>query len=114
LKSIILIIKDYPFRLIRVQVMNSYFLSFFYNDSLDWKLEKSSRFIWVCDLVTDTNNRSEGYGEKPLSNIHKWTNENKYGRVALSSGLQGTDALRFYANKMGYDKVSYILKTTLK
>lgn len=72
------------------------------------------RFIWVCDLVTDVNKRSEGFGEKLLSYIHKWANENKYESVALSSGLQRTDAHRFYENKMGYNKVSYVYKTSLK
>ncbi|MFB5282147.1 GNAT family N-acetyltransferase [Peribacillus sp. Hz7] len=72
------------------------------------------RFIWVCDLVTDANKRSKGYGEKLLSYIHKWTNANKYESVALSSGLQRIDAHRFYENKMDYNKVSYIFKADLK
>ncbi|HZG70382.1 MAG TPA: GNAT family N-acetyltransferase [Chondromyces sp.] len=71
------------------------------------------RFIWICDLVTDANKRSEGYGEKLLSYIHKWANENKYESIALSSGLQRTDAHRFYENKMNYNKVSYVFKATL-
>ena len=72
------------------------------------------RFIWVCDLVTDVNKRSGGYGEKLLSYIHKWAHENKYESIALSSGLQRTDAHRFYENKMDYNKVSYVFKTSLK
>jgi GNAT superfamily N-acetyltransferase len=72
------------------------------------------RFIWVCDLVTDVNKRSKRYGEKLLTYIHKWANENKYESVALSSGLKRTDAHRFYENKMDYNKVSYVFKSTLK
>ncbi|MBL3645966.1 GNAT family N-acetyltransferase [Bacillus sp. RHFB] len=72
------------------------------------------RFVWVCDLVTDTNIRSKGYGEKLLTYVHEWAKENKYESVALSSGLQRTDAHRFYENKMNYDKVSYVFKTPLK
>ena len=72
------------------------------------------RFIWVCDLVTDADKRSEGYCEKLLSYTHKWANEHKYESVALSSGLQRTDAHRFYENKMGYNKVSYVFKASLK
>ena len=30
------------------------------------------RFVWVCDLVTDTNKRSKGYGEKLLTYVHEW------------------------------------------
>lgn len=71
------------------------------------------RFIWVCDLVTDTNIRSKGYGEKLLTYVHEWAKENKYESVALSSGLQRTDAHRFYEDKMNYDKVSYVFKSSL-
>lgn len=68
------------------------------------------RFVWVGDLVTDTNKRSKGYGEKLLRYVHEWAKENSYESVALSSGLQRTDAHRFYENKMDYDKVSYVFK----
>ena len=74
----------------------------------------SGRFIWVCDLVTDTTVRSKGYGEKLLTYLQEWAKENNYESVALSSGLQRTDAHRFYENKMNYDKASYVFKTTLK
>ncbi|MCZ2260911.1 GNAT family N-acetyltransferase [Sporosarcina sp. G11-34] len=72
------------------------------------------RFVWVCDLVTDKNNRSNGYGEKLLAYVHEWAKENAYESVALSSGLQRTDAHRFYEGKMDYDKVSYVFKKPLK
>lgn len=72
------------------------------------------KFVWVCDLVTDSNKRSNGYGEKLLAFVHQWAKENHYQSVALSSGLQRTDAHRFYENKMKYDKVSYVFKIDLK
>lgn len=72
------------------------------------------RFVWVCDLVTDTNVRSNGYGEKLLTYVHEWAKENNYESVALSSGLQRTDAHRFYEDRMGYDKVSYVFKKAFK
>lgn len=68
------------------------------------------RCVWVCDLVTDNNKRSNGYGDILLSYVHEWAKENGYQSVALSSGLQRTEAHRFYAEKMGYDKVSYVFK----
>ena len=71
------------------------------------------RFVWVCDLVTDANIRSKGYGEKLLTSVHEWAKENNYESVALSSGLQRTDAHRFYEDKMNYAKASYVFKTTL-
>lgn len=74
----------------------------------------SGRFIWICDLVTDTTIRSKGYGEKLLTYVHEWAKENNYESVSLSSGLQRTDAHRFYEDKMKYTKTSYVFKTTLK
>ena len=72
------------------------------------------RFVWVCDLVTDAQIRSKGYGEKLLTYVHEWAKENNYESVALSSGLQRTDAHHFYEDKMDYDKVSYVFKKSLK
>jgi len=68
----------------------------------------NGHFIWVCDLVTAPSERSKGYGEKLLSYVHQWAEENGYGIVSLSSGLQRVDAHRFYEEKMQYDKVSYV------
>ncbi|MBU9713964.1 GNAT family N-acetyltransferase [Evansella tamaricis] len=71
------------------------------------------RFVWVCDLVTDSGQRQMGNGEKLLSFVHEWARENKFESVALSSGLTRTAAHRFYETKMGYDKVSYVFKSTI-
>ena len=68
----------------------------------------NGRFIWVCDLVTDSAVRSKGYGEMLLNYVHNWAMENGYNIVSLSSGLQRKDAHRFYEEKMKYDKVSYV------
>lgn len=70
------------------------------------------KYIWVCDLVTDGLKRSNGYGDKLLSYVHGWATENNYETVALSSGLQRTEAHRFYEEKMGYNKVSYVFKAS--
>lgn len=71
------------------------------------------RFIWVCDLVTDQNKRSKGFGESLLTYVHKWAKENGYAHVALSSGLQRFEVHSFYEEKMGYDKASYVFKKSL-
>ncbi|WP_044339267.1 GNAT family N-acetyltransferase [Rossellomorea aquimaris] len=72
------------------------------------------RFVWVCDLVTNQNYRSKGYGEKLLSWVNDWGKENDFESVALSSGLNRTDAHRFYVDKMDYEKVSYVFKKSFK
>lgn len=69
------------------------------------------RFVWVCDLVTDNIYRSKGYGEYLLNYVHTWATNNEYESVALSSGIQRHQAHRFYEEKMGYEKVSYVFKS---
>lgn len=71
------------------------------------------RFVWICDLVTDANKRSKGYGEKLITCVHEWAKINNFDSVALSSGLQRFDAHRFYENKMDYEKVSFVFKKSL-
>ena len=66
------------------------------------------KFVYVCDLVTDSAVRSKGYGEILLTYVHEWAKENGFNIVSLSSGLQRVDAHRFYEEKMEYEKVSYV------
>jgi len=69
--------------------------------------------VYIYDLVTDSSHRSYGYGEKLLSYIHHWSLENGAVYVALESGLQRTDAHRFYEEKLDYDKWCYSFRRTL-
>ncbi|WJY28335.1 MULTISPECIES: GNAT family N-acetyltransferase [Sporosarcina] len=68
------------------------------------------RSLWVCDLVTDSAARSKGYGDQLLTHVEKWGKEHHYESIALSSGIQRTDAHRFYEEKMHYHKVSMVFK----
>jgi GNAT superfamily N-acetyltransferase len=68
----------------------------------------NGRSVWVCELVTDSNERSKGYGEELLRFVEEWSKENGYELVSLSSGVQRLDAHRFYEEKMSYDKVSFV------
>lgn len=72
------------------------------------------RHVWVYELVTDANHRSEGHGLKLLSFIGDWAEENGCELVALSSGLQREDAHRFYEERAGMERVSYVYKQSLK
>lgn len=71
------------------------------------------RYIWVHDLVTDTQERSKGFGDKLLSFIQQWAKAEGFDVVALSSGLQRQDAHRFYEEKMDFDKTSFVFKKNL-
>lgn len=71
------------------------------------------KHVWVNDLVTNVNHRSMGYGKTLLIFIGNWAKENGCGIVALSSGLQRSEAHKFYESKMQFDKTSYVFKKQL-
>ena len=72
------------------------------------------RSLWVCDLVTDKNARSKGYGDRLLSHVERWGKEHHYESIALSSGIKRTSAHNFYEQKMDYSKVSVVFKKNFK
>ncbi|MBD1382293.1 GNAT family N-acetyltransferase [Metabacillus arenae] len=69
--------------------------------------------LYVYDLITDEDARSKGYGERLLSFVHELGRDLGCQRVVLSSGKQRIDAHRFYEEKMGYDRVSYVFTKNL-
>jgi GNAT superfamily N-acetyltransferase len=71
------------------------------------------RYVWVYDLVTASNTRSKGYGRRLLEFIEEFARRENCKVVALSSGLERTDAHRFYQKHMNYEKPSYVFKKTL-
>ena len=81
---------------------------------LSWRINfYNKRHIFIYDLVTDVSYRSFGYGEKLLKYIHGWAVENGAEYVALESGIQRSDAHRFYEDKFEYNKWCYSFRKTL-
>ncbi|MCM3527837.1 GNAT family N-acetyltransferase [Cytobacillus oceanisediminis] len=79
-----------------------------------WRINfYNKRHIFIYDLVTDSKQRSFGYGEKLLLYIHSWAKEQGAEYVALESGLQRISAHRFYEDKLDYDKWCYSFRKTL-
>ncbi len=68
------------------------------------------KHLWVYDLVTDKEFRSAGYGKTLLDHLETVARVNHCETIALSSGLQREAAHRFYEEKAGYDRVSYVFK----
>jgi GNAT superfamily N-acetyltransferase len=71
------------------------------------------KHVFVYELVTQSSQRSKGYGEKLLSYIHQYAIQNGCGIVNLESALFRSDAHRFYETKMGYEKFCYSFKKVL-
>ncbi len=71
-------------------------------------------YLWVYDLITTANARSKGYGQALLGHMEELARAAGCDTIALSSGVQRTDAHRFYEQRMGFDRVSYAFKKALK
>ena len=71
------------------------------------------RFLYVYDLITSEAKRSKGHGKLLLDHLEALARADGCQTIALSSGVQRADAHRFYEDKMGYDRVSYVFKKTL-
>jgi GNAT superfamily N-acetyltransferase len=72
------------------------------------------RHAWVYELVVDGDHRSRGYGAELLAFVEQWAEERGCELVALSSGLQRTDAHRFYEERMEMERASYVFKKTFE
>lgn len=72
------------------------------------------RHLWVFDLVTSQNVRSQGYGRLLLTHLEALGKEAGCDTIALSSGFQRVDAHRFYETHMGYQRQAYTFVKNLK
>ena len=56
----------------------------------------AGRVLYVDDLVTDADRRSQGYGRQLLDWVHAYARDAKCEHVDLDSGVWRADAHRFY------------------
>ncbi|MFG6495912.1 GNAT family N-acetyltransferase [Fictibacillus sp. UD] len=68
------------------------------------------KHVYLYDLITDSEERSKGYGEELLAFLESYALQNNCNCVALSSNVNRLDAHRFYEEKMHYEKPSYVFK----
>nr|WP_051638954.1 GNAT family N-acetyltransferase [Exiguobacterium aurantiacum] len=71
------------------------------------------KHVYIYDLVTCADHRSNGYGEMLLHFVHEYARDRGATYVALESGLARTEAHRFYLDKMGYTITSYSFRKRL-
>ena len=67
----------------------------------------NERHLFVHDFVTDEKERSKGYGEKLMAALITYAEKYQFAYIALESGIQRTEAHRFYEDKMGFHKWCY-------
>lgn len=71
------------------------------------------RYVWVYDLVTVSDARSKGYGRRLLEFIEEFAHREGCQIVALSSNLVRLGTHRFYEERMGYEKPSFVFRKKL-
>ena len=72
------------------------------------------RHLWVFELVTAADHRSEGHGRELLAYVGDWASERGCELLALSSGVQRTAAHRFYEERADMGRASYVYTRPLK
>lgn len=71
------------------------------------------KFLYVYDLITSEAERSKGHGKRLLDHLEELARAEGCQTIALSSGVQRAEAHRFYEERMGFDRVSYVFKKEL-
>lgn len=66
------------------------------------------RHLWVYDLVTGAADRSKGYGGELLGWLEEFAARNGCSLVALSSDISKSETHRFFEERMGYKRLSYV------
>jgi GNAT superfamily N-acetyltransferase len=71
------------------------------------------RHLWIYELVTREDRRSQGVGKQLLEWLEALARQEGCERIALSSNVRREDAHRFYEEKAGYERRSYLFTKRL-
>lgn len=71
------------------------------------------RHLYLYDLVTRSDLRSREIGGRLLERLEAFARAEGCENLALSSGVQRLDAHRFYEERMGYERPSFVFKKSL-
>ena len=78
-----------------------------FSENLAW-----GKFLYVDDLITDSEERSNGYGKVMLEWLIEQAKEHDCAELHLDSGVQRLDAHRFYQREnMLNTSLHYAIKT---
>jgi GNAT superfamily N-acetyltransferase len=73
----------------------------------------NGRHLFVYDLVTREDHRSEGYGTRLMEFAEEWARDRGCESFTLESGLWREDAHRFYEDDLDMDRYCYTFKKEL-
>ncbi|MDR0200068.1 MAG: GNAT family N-acetyltransferase [Streptococcaceae bacterium] len=70
--------------------------------------------LFVYELVTAEHQRLQGFGKLLLGEVEVEARRTRQEMLVLTSGLARVDAHRFYEEKMGMEKKSFVFRKELK
>jgi len=73
----------------------------------------NGRHLFVYDLVTRADRRSEGHGTRLVTFLEEWARDRDCESITLESGLWREDAHRFYEDDLDMDRFCYTFKKEL-
>lgn len=73
----------------------------------------NGRHLFVYDLVTRADRRSEGFGTRLMTFVEEWARDHDCESLTLESGLWREDAHRFYEDDLDMDRYCYTFKKEL-
>ncbi|MFB6303527.1 MAG: GNAT family N-acetyltransferase [Haloferacaceae archaeon] len=73
----------------------------------------NGRHLFVCDLVTRPERRSEGHGARLMGFVEDWARDRGCEHVALESGRWRDEAHRFYEATLGMERFCYTFRKPL-
>ena len=105
---------------IRYQQSSGYILAYLEDDGIvaavsGFRIGENlawGRFLYIDDLVTNTECRSKGYGSRLLEWLKAHASAQSCDQLHLDSGLQRVDAHRFYLRE-GLPKTSFHFSTAI-
>lgn len=71
------------------------------------------RHYYVYDLSVTEGAQSRGHGERLLRHVEEVARGEGCGFVALACGREREDALRFYEDRMGYERPGFSMRRAL-
>jgi GNAT superfamily N-acetyltransferase len=73
----------------------------------------NGKHVFVYDLVTRADRRSEGYGEAMMTFLESWAQDRDCEYVTLESALRREDAHRFYEDRLDMNRFCYTFRKEL-
>ncbi len=71
------------------------------------------KHLYLYDLVCDETLRSKGYGKRIIEHLEQVAQKEQCQKIVLCSKFERVDAIRFYTEKLNFEKTKYVIERKL-